>query len=98
MEHKRKHKGKHGSMKTYKIKSLETGKELGEVNADGFNVNDEGVVTFYTEGGSGKDRFGNRTNIGTTQVSSSTLIAEEKPPTPVLVINRNTEMLNDERL
>ena len=69
-------------MKTYEIIHLETGKVLQTRQADGFTVDEHGIVIFYEQ----PDKMVPRNNVGTTQVSASTLVAEKKAPKPALVM------------
>lgn len=70
-------------MKTFYIKSLETGGILAEMEADSFTVTEEGIVLFF---GSYEETTRKRSTIGTTQVSGSILIYEKQTPVPALVI------------
>lgn len=69
-------------MKHYEIKHLETAKVLLAIDADGFTVDENGIVIFYAEG----EGLRSRNNVATTQVSSSVLIEEKRTPKPALVV------------
>jgi hypothetical protein len=76
-------------MRTFEIIHLETGKALRTVEAEGFMVNEQGVVTFYAT-----EKIKSiplAYNVATTQVSSSTLIVEKVTPKPVLVMSSPEE-------
>lgn len=74
-------------MKTYTISSLESGKVMAKVEADGFTVDENGLVVFYQDT-TVKNKFGTngRRNVGITQISPSTVIDEVKIPGPALVV------------
>ena len=69
-------------MKTYEIIHLETGKVLQTRQADGFTVDEHGIVIFYEQ----PDKLLPRTSVATTQISASTFVDEKKAPKPALVV------------
>ena len=74
--------GGYGKMKTYEIIHLETGKVLQTRQADGFTVDEHGIVIFYEQ----PDKLLPRTSVATTQISASTFVDEKKAPKPALVV------------
>lgn len=71
-------------MKTYEIKSLDNGAILSSMEADGFTVDEHGIVLFYKK--SQFEAGQSKTYVGATQISASVLLFEKVTPIPGLVV------------